>query len=435
MSHRRMSWVRRFTLALVGVVATGLLLGGAAPAGAQVATPVPAVAGSIPGTHVGARIDWLLAELNAGLPTLTKANAGDYFTDGFLTALPPDQLLATLGQFAAIAPLTFLGVVRPPTDQQAIALIGTGAGLTFVSTFAVDPAEPDRLAYLAASRRRRTFVRCRRTPRRPPLGSTTSVAARCTSGAAEAAARRSSSNPDTPRRRRPGSASRQPSRRSPPSAATTARIVPVGRATPVATPRTGIDVVHDLHALLETAGVPGPYVVRRPLDRRHLRPPLRRRVPRRGGRDGAGRCVARGPGHAREGIGRRRLWETFEAQGEGSPIPRGSISRRPSTRCARPAPPARCGRCRSSSSRQGIGPDPSLFPAGWPVDADEALYRELQDDLASLVPNVRHVIAAESGHFIHGDQPDLVIEAIRDVVGAVRDPATWSTPPASPIAA
>ena len=42
-----------------------------------------------------------------------------------------------------------------------------------------------------------------------------------------------------------------------------------------------------------------------------------------------------------------------------------------------------------------------------------------------LLPNARHVIAEESGHGVHVEQPELVIEAIRQVVEAVRDPDTW----------
>ena len=57
---------------------------------------------------------------------------------------------------------------------------------------------------------------------------------------------------------------------------------------------------------------------------------------------------------------------------------------------------------------------------------------DLQEDLATLVPNAHFAIATESGHNIHQDQPDLVIEAIRDVVDAVRDPSTWASPGASP---
>jgi len=42
------------------------------------------------------------------------------------------------------------------------------------------------------------------------------------------------------------------------------------------------------------------------------------------------------------------------------------------------------------------------------------------------VPGARHVIAAESSHYIQLEQPALVIEAIRQVVEGVRHPNTWS---------
>jgi pimeloyl-ACP methyl ester carboxylesterase len=60
------------------------------------------------------------------------------------------------------------------------------------------------------------------------------------------------------------------------------------------------------------------------------------------------------------------------------------------------------------------------FP-GWPSDTMEGIMLALQDDLVRLVPGARHVIATESGHDIHQDQPELVIEAIQQVVEAVRD--------------
>ena len=44
---------------------------------------------------------------------------------------------------------------------------------------------------------------------------------------------------------------------------------------------------------------------------------------------------------------------------------------------------------------------------------------------AALVPNARFTVATESGHDIHQDQPELVIEAIRQVVTGVRHPDTW----------
>lgn len=42
--------------------------------------------------------------------------------------------------------------------------------------------------------------------------------------------------------------------------------------------------------------------------------------------------------------------------------------------------------------------------------------KELQADLARLLPNSKHIMAEKSGHFIQLHQPDLVIEAIRMVV-------------------
>lgn len=44
---------------------------------------------------------------------------------------------------------------------------------------------------------------------------------------------------------------------------------------------------------------------------------------------------------------------------------------------------------------------------------------------AALAPNARFSVAAESGHDVHQDQPELVVEAIRQVVEGVRHPDTW----------
>jgi len=72
------------------------------------------------------------------------------------------------------------------------------------------------------------------------------------------------------------------------------------------------------------------------------------------------------------------------------------------------------------------------LPPDFPWDAIETVWQELQAELAALVPGARQVIATESGHYIQVEQPELVIEAVRQVVEAVRDPDTWATPAASP---
>ena len=54
------------------------------------------------------------------------------------------------------------------------------------------------------------------------------------------------------------------------------------------------------------------------------------------------------------------------------------------------------------------------------VEEDERLWRQLQRELAHLVPGGRLVIATNSGHDIQHEQPELVLDAIGDVVRAVR---------------
>lgn len=69
---------------------------------------------------------------------------------------------------------------------------------------------------------------------------------------------------------------------------------------------------------------------------------------------------------------------------------------------------------------------PPNVPAGFSQQAFETAWRQGQDRLASLLPDARHAIAPESDHYIQIEQPDLVIDAVRQVVDAVRDPASWS---------
>lgn len=66
------------------------------------------------------------------------------------------------------------------------------------------------------------------------------------------------------------------------------------------------------------------------------------------------------------------------------------------------------------------------FP-GWPSEKMEATMFAAQQDLVGLVPDARLMVATTSGHNIHQDEPNLVIDAVRQVVTAVRDPSTWLT--------
>ena len=70
---------------------------------------------------------------------------------------------------------------------------------------------------------------------------------------------------------------------------------------------------------------------------------------------------------------------------------------------------------------------PLAFPPDFPTDfadyiahAYHPMFQELQADLARLSSRSKHVIAQHSGHMIHQDEPELVVASIREVVEAVR---------------
>ncbi len=64
---------------------------------------------------------------------------------------------------------------------------------------------------------------------------------------------------------------------------------------------------------------------------------------------------------------------------------------------------------------------PAGISAGISAEAMEAVWQGLQADLAELTPTAWQIMARESGHYVHVEQPELVIEAVRAVVQAVRD--------------
>lgn len=60
-------------------------------------------------------------------------------------------------------------------------------------------------------------------------------------------------------------------------------------------------------------------------------------------------------------------------------------------------------------------------------DAFSTALQELEQNQADQLHG-RLVVAEHSGHLIHQDQPELVIEAIQQVIAAVHDPSRWATP-------
>ena len=72
--------------------------------------------------------------------------------------------------------------------------------------------------------------------------------------------------------------------------------------------------------------------------------------------------------------------------------------------------------------------DPHLIPAGWPGEVLDPIWQELVAKQAELVPGGRLVVAEQSDHGIPFVQPELVVDAVREEIEAVRDPSRWATP-------
>ncbi len=201
------------------------------------------------------------------------------------------------------------------------------------------------------------------------------------------------------------------------------------RSDPTAMPRTAGDIIEDLHRLLAAADVPGPYVL---------------------------------AGHSFGGLVVRLFAATYPDEVAGlvlidaahedyyaeqqrvlSPEQWGELSR-----LAAEGPPAlaeyadferldtaaSADQMREAAATTPLRDIPEIvlthgraweWPAAYPAAELEAVWLPLQKKLAALTPSGRLIVAEESGHFIPGDQPDLVIDAIRAVVEAVRDPASW----------
>jgi pimeloyl-ACP methyl ester carboxylesterase len=198
---------------------------------------------------------------------------------------------------------------------------------------------------------------------------------------------------------------------------------PRSRSDPAPTPRTARDFVADLHALLRAAGVPGPYVL--------------------AGHSNSGLfSVLFASAHPRQVVGlvlidavhpatiRRRLamLKPLVSPEEWEALRQAMITVLPRLRDPEGIDIWTSERqTRKALRRSPLRPMPLVVLAHGRLDPDvpfpeeeERLWQQLQRELAQLVPGGRLVIATESGHDIHHDQPELVLDAIRDVVRAVR---------------
>ena len=390
-------------------------------------TLAAATTAAFPTTPVGQQLTWALAQLNGRAAGLSEAEAVAHFSPRFLSVMPAPDLVASLGQTAAErGPFTFTGFAYPPTATQAVALIETKAGERASLRIKVDGGTPDRIVGFEVNEAPSTIVPSGPYSGRFDIGGR-KLFLHC-SGLRQPH-RRLSGRPDDGL----GSGAERVARFTRACSYDPANGL-WGRSDPASTPRTGQDVVADLHALLAAAEVPGPYVLAGHSDGGLFVQLYAGEHP-----DEVAGLVLLDAVHMDYYARRIALLKTLFPRAAWKPIVRALRAPIPAivdpeqidieaslaqTRAALSAAPLHSLPLfvLSHGRPDESGSNPRL------VEAEERLWRTLQAEIAALVPESRHVIAEQSGHDIHHDQPDLVNTAIRAVIEAARDPGTWKTP-------
>jgi pimeloyl-ACP methyl ester carboxylesterase len=209
----------------------------------------------------------------------------------------------------------------------------------------------------------------------------------------------------------------------------------LGRSTPVPMPRTARDVVADLHVLLQAAHIPGPYV----FAAHSFGGIFARLYASTYPNEIVGMVLVDALSEkVRTGLTPEQ-WKFYVNFGFTKPTPGlekykdiemldvdASLDQMQKAASAQPLPPMPVvvltqGKPFDLSPWQ---PLPADFPA-----ALNTAWHTAQDALAILAPNAKHETATKSAHYIQVQEPQLVIDAIRQVVEGVRNPSTWTTAP------
>jgi pimeloyl-ACP methyl ester carboxylesterase len=187
-------------------------------------------------------------------------------------------------------------------------------------------------------------------------------------------------------------------------------------STPVPQPTTAQDGAADLHALLRAAKQPGPYVLVA-----HSWGGLIGRLYGSTYPDEVSGLVLVDPGSEfLQDTLTPAQWAKFVrgAKQPGKPKDLEAANYRPTVRELRAAPPVRGIPAVVLTSDKCF----EFVPGAGGAAATCEAWGAAQDRLATLL-NARHITDTNSSHFIAGEQPQLVTDAVRQVVDAVRDGA------------
>jgi pimeloyl-ACP methyl ester carboxylesterase len=380
---------------------------------------------TIPATPVGRQITWALAQLNGGAARLTQAEVNARFSPQLLSVVMPARaIVAMLGQTAEQrGPFTFAGFAYPPTATQAVTLIETKTGDRGSLRIKLGSRQPHRIIGFEIDEAPPTIAASGPYSGRFDIGRR-KLFLHCTGSGSPTVVFQGGLTTDWVEVQNQVARFTRACSYDPANA-------PWGRSDPAPTPRTAKDVVADLHGLLATAKVPGPYVLAGHSDGGLFVQLYASKHPK----EVAGLVLLDAVStdyYARRTALLKKLlppaaWRvTMQQLRARAPalIDPEQIDMETSLR-----------QTRAALSAVPLHPMPLFVLTHGRVDqpdrdprinaADERLWQTLQNELAALVPNSKHVVAKGSGHDIQHDQPGLAVNAIQDVVAAVRHPGTF----------
>jgi pimeloyl-ACP methyl ester carboxylesterase len=201
----------------------------------------------------------------------------------------------------------------------------------------------------------------------------------------------------------------------------------LSRSTPVPMPRTARDVVSDLHALVQAAHIPGPYV----FAAHSLGGIFARLYASTYPNEVVGMVLVDALSEkVRSGLNPEQ-WKLYVNFGFTKPPPGLEKYKDIETLDIN----ASFDQMEKAASAQSLPPMPLVvltqgkpfdlspwqpLPADFPGALNKA-WHTAQDALATLAPNAKHKTATKSAHYIQVQEPQLVIDAIKQVVEAVHN--------------
>jgi len=372
----------------------------------------------LPAGPLGRQLRWELARLAGEAATLTETEVRAHFSAEFLTVMmPPEAVIQFFQQnLAERGPFSFVGFAYPPRARQALAILQGPTGERGALPIGVTNGRPAQIEYLDLQAAPPTIVPTGRHSGWFDIGGRR-LFLRCVGHGSPTVVFEGGLTTDWYDLQNQLSGFTRVCSYDHPNG-------PWSRSDPAPTPRTARDYVADLHALLRVARVPGPYVLAGHSNGGLFTQLYASIHP--GQVAGLVLIDAVHPAYHQRRLAMLKplvppeVWQAFRRDAM-TPQPRLLdperldiwTSERQTWVALRHTP---------------LRPMPLVVLAhgrpedpGAPfVEQDERLWRQLQRELAHLVPGGRLVVATNSGHDIQHQQPELVLDAIGDVVQAVR---------------